>query len=120
LAAWLLAALLPLAAQAMRVTGAGGADWVEICSAQGARWVNADTGAAPAAAEDGETRQAGMAWPHCPLCSAHAPVVALPPAAAQALPLLSLQHTVPRLFLVARRGLHAWQSAQARAPPGLA
>ncbi len=53
----------------------------------------------------------------CPYCSLQSDATGLPPAAmAQVVPSV-LAHAVPALFLRAPRTLHAWSSAQARAPP---
>ena len=54
---------------------------------------------------------------HCPFCSPHANEMA-PPPAPSALPLAPVRaEAVPALFLAAPRPLHAWTSAQPRAPP---
>ncbi len=55
---------------------------------------------------------------HCPYCTLHADGVALPPAAPAGSTLrLDLGDGLPVAFLAAPRTLHAWVSAQPRAPP---
>lgn len=105
----LLASLLPTVGHAL-AAGQGG-DWVEVCTAQGSRWVQAgDDGAgrAPASAH---------VLDHCPYCSLHAPALGLPPTVETVLPTLRGGDELPLAFLAAPRTLHAWASAQPRAPP---
>ncbi len=54
---------------------------------------------------------------HCPLCTLQADGLALPPAAAVAPQVGRLGDALPWLFLASPRPLHAWRTAQARAPP---
>ncbi|WP_393938690.1 DUF2946 domain-containing protein [Piscinibacter sakaiensis] len=105
----LLASLAPALSHAL--ASATGADWIEICTTQGSKWIQAG--------EDGTERTPASAHllEHCPYCTLHAPALGLPPAASLAhLPLQS-SHAVPLAFLSAPRTLHAWVSAQPRAPP---
>ena len=105
----LLASLVPSLSHAL---GSGaGASWVEICTPQGAKWINAD--------DDGSQRAPAMAHvlDHCPCCSLHTPALGLPPAVSLAHLPLRLALEVPLAFLAAPRSLHAWVSAQPRAPP---
>ena len=105
----LLVALAPALSHALAT--ATGADWTEICTAQGSKWVQAG--------EDGSERSPASSplLDHCPCCSLHAPVLGLPPATALVHLPLQLSHAVPLAFLSAPRTLHAWVSAQPRAPP---
>ena len=105
----LLASLAPALSHA--VASATGSSWIEVCTAQGSKWIQAD--------DDGTERApaSGHVLDHCPYCSLHAPTVGLPPAAHAALLPSGLSHVVPLAYLYAPRTLHAWVSAQPRAPP---
>ena len=105
----LLASLAPALSHAF--ASASGSDWVEICTAQGAKWVKMG--------EDGADRVPGSAHSldHCPFCSLHAPTLGLPPVTNLALQPLRLSEEVPPAFLFAPHTLHVWVSAQPRAPP---
>ena len=107
----LMAALAPSISHALGAKN--GASWVEVCTTVGAKWVQPDgsvTDKAPAS---------GYAHPfeHCPYCSLHANAIAIPPAPLALVPALALSHPLPAAFLAAPRTLHAWVSAQPRAPP---
>ena len=105
----LLASLAPSLSHAL--ASATGASWVEICTAQGAKWIQADEdGAEPAPAS-------ANVLEHCPYCSLQAPTLGLPPATGWSQPPLRLAQELPLAFLAAPRTLHAWLSAQPRAPP---
>jgi|JI10StandDraft_1071094.scaffolds.fasta_scaffold145131_2 hypothetical protein len=85
---------------------------VEVCTAQGARWVEVDSDSAGA----GTSSAPGHLFEHCPACTLHATDVGMPPAPlVLAMPMA--QAAVPHLFLAAPRTLHAWLAAQPRAPP---
>lgn len=105
----LLASLAPALSHALAT--ATGTSWVEICTTQGSKWIQAG--------EDGSERSPASAHvlDHCPFCSLHAPTLGLPPATLLGQLPLQLSHEVPRAFLFAPRTLHAWLSAQPRAPP---
>ncbi len=104
----LLVSLAPALGQAW---AAKGSSWMEVCTAQGAKWVQAG--------EQGSTPELppGHLFDHCPYCSLHAPALGLPPPAGLVHQLLRLGTEVPTAFLAAPRSLHAWVSAQPRAPP---
>ena len=107
----LMAALAPALSHALR--GNAQAGWVQVCSALGSKIVNVDASPdAPRPAGDG-----GHLLEHCPYCSLHTAIDALPPAPAPALVLLTLSFELPRLFLSAPRDLFAWTAPQSRAPP---
>ena len=111
LLAMLLAALAPTLSHAMR---AGGADaWVEVCTALGAKWVDAD---ALAPSDDPAPASAGS-MEHCPYCVLQAHATGLPPAFASTSLNTALQFAVPKRFLHAPHRLHAGTTAQPRAPP---
>ncbi len=107
----LLASLAPSLSHAL--ASASGAGWIEICTVQGSKWISADQAGserAPASAHVAD---------HCPYCSLHTPALGLPPADTSTGQPPSLAHEVPLAFLAAPRTLHAWVSAQPRAPPSL-
>jgi hypothetical protein len=89
--------------------------WLSICSAAG----TADQ--ASGAPQDSKSGNKGMllSMEHCPYCSLHAPQLALPPAPVTLSPQAHTADAVPLAFLAAPRTLHAWVSAQPRAPPVL-
>lgn len=105
-------ALVPTVSRAMAFAS-GSSGWAEICTPQGMKQV---------AAVDGDPApvQAGANLDHCALCGlstdAAAPLSAVP--LPLRLPVGSAE--VPSLFLQAAHTLHAWRSAQPRAPPVLA
>lgn len=105
----LLASLAPALSHAM--ASAAGSGWVEICTTQGSKRIQAG--------DDGSQRAPALAHvlDHCPYCSLHAPTLGLPPATDLAQQSLRLCHEVPLAFLSAPRTPHAWVSAQPRAPP---
>jgi hypothetical protein len=105
----LLAALAPALSHAL--ASGTGAHWIEICTTQGSRWIQAG--------EDGTERTPASAHllEHCPYCTLHAPALGLPPVPVLVHLPLQLDHAVPLAFLSAPRTLHAWVSAQPRAPP---
>ena len=107
--AMLVVSLAPALSHAL--ASATGQSWIEICTTQGSKWIQAG--------EDGSERAPASAdvLDHCPCCSLHAPTLGLPPAQHLAHLPLRLTHEVPLAFLSAPRTLHAWVSAQPRAPP---
>ena len=121
LAAWSLA-LLPTLSQAL-AAHTGEAGWVEVCTAQGSRWVPlapADAAGDAGDAAPGEpTGSAAVAFEHCPWCGSHAGDAALPAPAAS---LLVPARGEPPATAV-RRGAPAapaWPGARPRAPPRIA
>lgn len=102
-------ALVPTISRALAF-GTGSSAWAEICTPQGLKVVVAAEG-------DEAPVQAGAHLDHCALCGPStdgaAPLPATP--ALLQLPLGSAE--VPRRFLQAAHTLHAWRSAQPRAPP---
>jgi hypothetical protein len=114
LLAMAMAALAPTLSHALALASdESGATMV--CSAHGARWVDADgrsstppANSAPLA--DGTAK-------HCPFCLLAGQSMA-PPPAGLALTLSPLWHgLVPERFLTAEHTPHAWCAAQPRAPP---
>ena len=113
LAILLLAAVVPALSHALGRSS--GHAQVEVCTAQGMRWVDiGERGPADSQADPGHLLE------HCPFCRVHAPVLGLPPTdLTLALP-SGPRDALPRAYLLAPRRLHAWVSAPARAPPPLA
>lgn len=105
----LLASLAPSLGHALAL--ANGTTWIEICTTQGSKWIPAG--------KDGSQQAPASAHvlEHCPYCSLHAPTLGLPPATQLAPLPLALGQELPLAFLAAPRTLHAWVSAQPRAPP---
>lgn len=103
-------ALLPGLSRAWAATQGG--DWVEICSAQGSRWVQLDE------REGGEPAFQPLAEP-CAACQLQLQPLAPPPQALVWQPLPSLQ-AAPPLFFLAPRPLAVWASRLSRGPPALA
>ena len=103
-AAWSLA-LLPTLAQALAQVG--GTHWVQVCTAQGARWVGL---------EEGSPRELQTSTPVCTWCSST--VFSLPTLSSQVLPaspsgvaarLPTTEHIPARLAW--------WRGAPPRGPP---
>jgi hypothetical protein len=106
----LLAALAPTFSHAMRAAGSD--VLVEVCSAVGATWVTAS----PTEAQDTAPATTAM-LDDCPYCILQGHSAALPSAPVGGLATKTLQFCVPLLFLHAPHTLHAWVTAQPRAPP---
>lgn len=100
LSAWAMAKQAPLAL-------------TEVCSAKGARWVQALD---PLAAQSDSG--AAHAHGHCPFCvlQDHSPFVPAPQALVLVVSPMG-SGLLPWLFLRAPRTLHAWSPLAARAPP---
>lgn len=101
-----MAALLPTLSRATAQAMGDMAPWSVVC-------------AAPAAMVDttAPVDAAGSMQAHCTLCLLQAAAMGMPPNLRPLAAPAALGHAVPRLFLRAPRPLHAWSSAQARAPP---
>ena len=112
--AMLLGALAPTVAQAV-VSAQGGPGWVQVCSASGMVWVQADAAGGDNAAMVDVGKSMADASRHCPWCNLHG-AVGLPPANVQALVLAPRAAQPPEPF---RSALPAppWPAAQSRAPP---
>jgi hypothetical protein len=110
----LMASLAPSVSHALGPTR--GASWIEVCSAQGAKWVQGDS-SDPRSNESGSAPAAAHLLDHCPYCSVPMPAWGLPPAH-EVVPLaLGPEDELPPAFLAAHRTPHAWVTAQPRAPP---
>ena len=104
-------ALLPAASRAWAAEQGG--DWVEICSAQGTRWVSLSTG------ESGEPAEPDLKpmADHCAACHLQAQGMGLPPGDLQAWRLPERFDEKPTAFLQAPRLLQVWRHALSRGPP---
>jgi len=110
LIALVLATLAPGMAHALRQLRGDALPWAEICSASGGmRRLQL-----PDSPEPGQVQHA---FEHCTACVMPAPAAPPPPATANVDARADLAHTVPAALLRAPRTLHAWASAQPRAPP---
>jgi hypothetical protein len=107
----LLVTLAPSVSQALGFTK--GASWIEVCSTQGSKWVQNDSG------DSDSPTAAKQLLEHCPYCSIHAPMLGMPPSPAAVLLQREPRNGLPAAFLAAPRTLLAWVSAQPRAPPAL-
>ncbi len=76
-------------------------------------WVAASEGVA----DDEPSPMGGHGFKHCLFCGSHAAVMHGPPVTAVVLYVPHLTEARPPAFLFAPRTLHAWTSAQPRAPP---
>ncbi len=105
--------LAPTVSHALAASGSS--TWVEVCTAQGMRWVSVadEASAGPADASGGPAAH----LEHCPACNAGGNGLAPPPAPLLWAPLPALREGLPLRFEQAPRTAHAWQPAQARAPP---
>jgi hypothetical protein len=110
------AGLAPALSHALALAS-GSANWIEVCTAQGSRWVAADADAQalpadPAGAVPGH-------FDHCPCC--HAASVGMAPPPAHQVPALpaGLSDGPPERFFSAACTAFAWRCAPSRAPPTL-
>jgi hypothetical protein len=109
------AALAPVMSHALALVS-GSAGWVEVCTAQGSRWVQLEDASHSAPSPDSGGPLAGH-QDHCPCCPHVSQGMAPPPAAATAPLALALNDGPPERFLSAPRTAHVWRAALARAPP---
>ena len=107
-----MAALVPSLSRAAALVQGDTAPWSVVCAAPAAGAAGVDLVAAPV--------EARHLLEHCPLCMLQADGLGLPPHVRPLVAPVAPGHSVPWLFLQAPRPLHAWSSAQARAPPGSA
>lgn len=104
----LLGPLSPAFARALAADQGG--EWVQICTMQGMKTVQLDIG-------DGDPSTLGGSTDVCPFCAGHGPQSAPPPVVAAVILVRIPAEPVPIAFLDAPRTLHAWVTAQPRAPP---
>lgn len=113
--AMLLGALAPTVAQAV-VVSQGGQGWVQVCSASGMVWVQADAVDGNAIGEEAGKPMADASR-HCPWCSLHG-AAGLPPAQLQ-VPLPAPQAAAPQAPFRSATPAAPWPAAQLRAPPSV-
>jgi hypothetical protein len=109
--AMLAFALVPTLSRAMAFADDSGR-WAEVCTPQGMKLVQL--------ADDGNpdsTAPQALSVDHCGFCSLTTDGAALLPASATLPSLQPPASALPAAFLHAPRTLHAWASAQPRAPP---
>jgi Protein of unknown function (DUF2946) len=107
--AMVVAALAPALAQALGP--AAGVTWIEVCTAQGSRWVAAD-GTAPL-----QDRGAAMPVDDCAYCSSSAQPLGMAPAPVAAVVPACGDDAPGTVVRPAPRTMVAWLVAQPRAPP---
>ena len=113
-----LSVLAPTLAQAT-VASMHRGGWIQVCSASGMFWIQADSVGADGAlsAPDGPP-MAGMGM-HCPWCQMHSPVAAPPPAPAS-LAMAAATAQLPGDAMATPPPPGVWTAALARAPPHFA
>ncbi len=111
--ALLLAALAPALSQTLGT--ASPRSWVEVCTATGSAWVDAETGAMQP--DGSRPLPAQHLLDHCPCCSLHVSALGLPPTVDLLVPAPGLPALLPPGFLPAPHSAPVWVSAQPRAPP---
>jgi Protein of unknown function (DUF2946) len=107
--AMVVGALAPALAQALG--SAAGANWIEVCTAQGSRWVAADS-TAPL-----QDRGAAMPVDDCAYCSSNAQPLGMAPAPVAAVVPACGDGAPAPVVRPAPRTVVAWLVAQPRAPP---
>jgi hypothetical protein len=113
LTAVLSLSLLPTVAHALSDVTARSGAFTEVCTPQGAQWV--DVQGKPV---DRESPAGGpMSLEHCPCCSSSAIAIGVLPAPAHWQPDATAGDSAPPRSMQAPRTLFAWASAQPRAPP---
>lgn len=84
-------------------------DWVEVCTAQGARWVSLTDSREP-------QPEAPATAEHCAYCQLQGHALALPPTSAGLVLMVDFDE-IPPLFYGAPYQLEVWRTAAARGPP---
>lgn len=110
----LVGSLAPVVSRVL--AGGGPTEMAEYCTADGTVMVMLDD----RDGHDGHTggsSSGGHPFEHCPYCSSHAPALDLPPVAMVVRLVPGLSDAPPPARLFAPRTLHAWLTAQPRAPP---
>ena len=115
LTAMLALSLLPTVAHALSFGELQPDAFTEICTPQGAQWVDAQGNPVDSEAPVGNS----LSFEHCPYCSLASGTAALPSAAAPVVLAVPGGTAAPPPVLRAPRTLFAWASAQPRAPPSL-
>ncbi len=113
-------ALAPALANAFGLNNMGPMAWIELCSGQGTKRIAVDSAGDPIVSIDGannNSQTAAQMGEHCPFCHIEHTPATLPTAAPQIVPQTQAHQAFPALFYAAKRPLHAWAPALARAPP---
>lgn len=117
LATWAAFVAVVLAAMAPTVSHAlasrGDARWVEVCAAEGSRWVQ---GGGPG---ESQAPAGAHALDHCGYCTLHTQEPVLPTVGHEARPIAAAACALPIALLRAGSSARAWASAQPRAPPAI-
>ena len=113
LTAVLALSLLPTVAHALSDARSGPGAFTEVCTPQGAQWVDVD-----GQPVDRESPAGGpMSLEHCPCFASSATAIGLLQAPQQLQPGALAGTSVPPRSMQTPRTLFAWASAQPRAPP---
>jgi hypothetical protein len=116
--AMVLSVLAPTLAQAV-VASTERSGWVQVCSASGMFWVQADGGGLDGASPASEGSPMADVGTQCPWCQLHCPVAGLPTALAS-LALAAAPAQLPGDDMAAPPLADVWIAAPARAPPRFA
>lgn len=108
----LLNALVPSLSQAINAVQGQGA-LLEICSADGAKYVTPDGSPAPQSPRDAALHH----MQHCPCCASDASAPPLPPRLGGVLPVAPQPQVFPSLFYLSPAPLFAWSQSRPRGPP---
>ncbi|GGB99365.1 hypothetical protein GCM10007205_05850 [Oxalicibacterium flavum] len=111
----LLAALAPAISHAL-APHTGQQAFVEICTAQGSKLIEAADQKNP---ESPQPQQHTDHFEHCPFCKSNNVANGLPPTVFPLFATLQQPSHFPILFYQAPRGLFVWTTASPRAPPVL-
>ena len=119
--AWVMAfaALAPSVSHALMMQKAKDGSWLEVCTAQGSKWIKVDDQFSPSNDPTSKTdlnQTADIHIQHGQCCVADLPVATLPILPAE-LAQFKLSTAEPTLFYRAPRPLFIWAAIQARAPP---
>ena len=116
------AALAPALANAFAISSMGPMVWIQLCSGQGTKRIAVDSSGDPIASvdrADNSRRSAAHMGEHCPFCYIEHTPATLPPALPPCVPQRLAHRAFPALFYAAKRPMHAWAPALARAPTAL-
>ncbi|MFO1205435.1 MAG: DUF2946 domain-containing protein [Burkholderiales bacterium] len=114
--AMLVGALAPAVTHLLGAFAPQGAPWAVLCTSKGLVRLAPPSGSSAPLPSNENGKFAGT---HCPFCLPHAGTTALPSAPAVVTAILAAEpdRFLPTLFLCSPRPLHAWATAQPRAPP---
>lgn len=107
--------LAPSVSHAIAANNTQTASWLEICSADGMRFIQIDGQLADPSAPS----EHGLHMEDCPFCLNHAGAHGLPPSNNYTMPVADRADIQPSLFYQSPHPLFIWSAAQSRAPPPL-